>query len=401
MFLVSITFSLSGLYAADLLQIREGDRILLIGSTMIEREQSYGYWETALYAAKPEVEFSLRNLGWSGDTVWSESRAGFETPEYGFKELQKLVETLQPTLIVVNYGFNESFAGERGLAKFKDGLKRLTEMLSATKARIVLVSPTRMEYRMGKFPDHRADNRNVELYRDAIRDFAAEHHLGFGDWTDSVVAPSGPVPLSEDLALTDNGLHLTQVGFWKTSESLAELAGVPPSDGHLSINLANLKIEGFLDANDLHWKNDELTFTGISKRLPLPSDPRSGHFTPYTFSVVGLNPLSTYNLRIGDRSTATATGAMWASGVEILKHPDFDQVENLKNAILRKNELFFHRWRPQNVTYLFGFRKHEQGQNAKEVAEFEPLVQEQGKLIDELKRPRAYEYRFVPTETPK
>ena len=46
----------------------------------------------------------------------------------------------------------------------------------------------------------------------------------------------------------------------------------------------------------------------------------------------------------------------------------------LCQAIVEKNQLFFYKWRPQNETYLFGFRKHEQGKNAKEVAEFDPLV---------------------------
>jgi lysophospholipase L1-like esterase len=46
----------------------------------------------------------------------------------------------------------------------------------------------------------------------------------------------------------------------------------------------------------------------------------------------------------------------------------------VRAAIVAKNELFFHRWRPQNETYLFGFRKHEQGKNAKEIVEFDPLI---------------------------
>ena len=48
--------------------------------------------------------------------------------------------------------------------------------------------------------------------------------------------------------------------------------------------------------------------------------------------------------------------------------------EPLRQKIVAKNQLFFHRWRPQNETYLFGFRKHEQGKNAAEVAAFDPLV---------------------------
>jgi lysophospholipase L1-like esterase len=51
-----------------------------------------------------------------------------------------------------------------------------------------------------------------------------------------------------------------------------------------------------------------------------------------------------------------------------------ETMEPLRQAIRKKNELYFYRWRPQNETYLFGFRKHEQGKNAKEVAEFDPLV---------------------------
>ncbi len=52
---------------------------------------------------------------------------------------------------------------------------------------------------------------------------------------------------------------------------------------------------------------------------------------------------------------------------------------------MAKDFLFFNRWRPQNETYLFGFRKHEQGQNAKEIPMFDPLIEQADKKIDELK----------------
>jgi len=54
--------------------------------------------------------------------------------------------------------------------------------------------------------------------------------------------------------------------------------------------------------------------------------------------------------------------------------PYSEALEPLRRAVRKKNELYFHRWRPQNETYLFGFRKHEQGKNAREIAEFDPLV---------------------------
>ncbi len=60
----------------------------------------------------------------------------------------------------------------------------------------------------------------------------------------------------------------------------------------------------------------------------------------------------------------------------------------LLNAIRAKNELFFHRWRPANSTYLFGFRKHEQGRNAVEIPRFDPLVAEWDTRIAGLRDPQ-------------
>lgn len=55
--------------------------------------------------------------------------------------------------------------------------------------------------------------------------------------------------------------------------------------------------------------------------------------------------------------------------------------EPLLQAIRRKDELFFHRHRPQNETYLFLFRKHEQGNNAAELKRFEPLIDQAEQAI--------------------
>ncbi len=49
-------------------------------------------------------------------------------------------------------------------------------------------------------------------------------------------------------------------------------------------------------------------------------------------------------------------------------------LQALYQCIDEKNELFFHRHRPQNETYLLLFRKHEQGNNAVELPAFDPLV---------------------------
>ena len=53
----------------------------------------------------------------------------------------------------------------------------------------------------------------------------------------------------------------------------------------------------------------------------------------------------------------------------------------LRTVVLRKNTWWFHRSRPANMAYVFGFRKREQGQNAVEIPKFDALIEKEEKLI--------------------
>ncbi len=64
---------------------------------------------------------------------------------------------------------------------------------------------------------------------------------------------------------------------------------------------------------------------------------------------------------------------------------DSPQTEALREVVLRKNRWWFHRSRPANMAYVFGFRKKEQGQNAVEIPQFDPLIAEEEKRIAALR----------------
>jgi hypothetical protein len=83
----------------------------------------------------------------------------------------------------------------------------------------------------------------------------------------------------------------------------------------------------------------------------------------------------------GYKKVAVALG----DGLKV-KGPNVDSSnkEKLRQIIMEKNKLFFNRWRPQNETYLHGFRKHEQGNNAKEIPQFDPLIANKDKNIQEI-----------------
>jgi lysophospholipase L1-like esterase len=73
-----------------------------------------------------------------------------------------------------------------------------------------------------------------------------------------------------------------------------------------------------------------------------------------------------------------------ALGVPALDLPAAS-TQGLRAAVVAKDTAFFNRYRPQNETYLFGFRKHEQGQNAKEIPQFDPLIAEAEKKVQALR----------------
>lgn len=71
------------------------------------------------------------------------------------------------------------------------------------------------------------------------------------------------------------------------------------------------------------------------------------------------------------------------------------QFEELRAVVKEKNRLFFNQWRPQNETYIFGFRKHEQGQYAADILLFDPLIEAEEAKIAELKKPKLAQYTMA------
>ena len=162
-------------------ELKDGDRVVLLGNTFIERDQSHGYLETLLIRRYPDRTITFRNLGWSGDDVFGHARAGFDPPASGFPRLVEHVTALRPTVILVGYGANEAFEGPSGLPGFHYGFDQLLDALARTGARIVLLSPLRQEDLGRPLPDPAAHNKDLGLYRDAIAQTATARGYPFVD----------------------------------------------------------------------------------------------------------------------------------------------------------------------------------------------------------------------------
>src|SRR5947208_11511224 len=51
------------------LELKKGDRIVLIGNTLAERMQHFGNFETLLHSRFPELELVVHDLGYSADEL--------------------------------------------------------------------------------------------------------------------------------------------------------------------------------------------------------------------------------------------------------------------------------------------------------------------------------------------
>ena len=63
-------------------KLEKGDHVTLIGNTLADRMQHYGWLETLTYSSLPDQELVFRNLGFSGDEVAFRDRSkDFGTPD--------------------------------------------------------------------------------------------------------------------------------------------------------------------------------------------------------------------------------------------------------------------------------------------------------------------------------
>lgn len=298
--------------------LQSGDRIVLVGNTLIERARLYGQLETTLQtAAGPSVTgLTLRNLGWSGDSVFSEARAYFGPPSEGRDRLTRHLGETKPSVVLLCYGTEAALSVDQGwtneaahaaasgagleksLEVFLSGYEALIDLVRSASGEglreLVLISPPPLENLGPPLPDQTGNNRRLARFRDGIRTLAEKNSIRFvdlfgalgGDTFHGEVANPG---------LTEDGVHYSEAGHLIIAREIAKGLG-------------------------------------------------------YSESVLLDRNLPAY--------------------------------EELKAAIIEKDRLFFHRWRPANETYLFLFRKHEQGNNAKEIPMFDPLIAAQEKKIE-------------------
>jgi len=359
-------------------ELQDGDRVVFLGNTFVERAIDYGHIESALTRYWPDRNIAFRNLGWSGDDSRGRARRFFGPVEDGFNHLETQVEGLNPTVIFVVYGAMESYAGREGLPDFENNMDVLLDTLEKSRARIVLLSTIPQENMGPPLPDPQKNNQNLKLYSESIRSLAAKRNHWFIDlysYMETAMEES-------DAALTDNGLHLNDDGYRHAAGGILAGMGLGATPKMLQVNAHG----SLLNMNGARPLQIQPVDNGLLLSL---SNETLNIDQPLKLAVRDLFA-GNYTLRINGRSLGTYSSPQWASGIDVPWTPDVEQARLLAKTIVIKNEFYFHKWRPQNETYLRGFRKHEQGQNAVELEQFDQFIEKEESKITDLKKPRSY-----------
>ena len=300
---------------------QDGDRVALVGGGLIERARLNGYLETAMQITSGVKDLTFRNLGWSGDSVFNDARSYFGQPNEGRQRLARILNDWKPHVIFLNYG------GEVALS---DG------------------TPWTNEAGFGE--------RSKLSFDDSLSVF----EQGYSDLIERVKKASGA-----QLRTNSYGIVLV------TPPPFENLG--PPLPDHIDNNrrlervcqiIQKLAQEKNLRLLDLFAEMGGASSSKKESAKPLTTD--GLHFSDFGYEEIARH---------------------WSRGLSYptyqISEKNIQLINDLRRTTVEKNRLFFHRWRPANETYLYLFRKREQGNNAKEIPQFDPLIQEQEKKIQE------------------
>ncbi len=260
----------------------KGERIVLIGNGLAERDTWYSRIETELQLRYPESALFFRNMGHVGDTPGFRPHPS-RVSQWAFPGAEKFhpdkkvhngkgfyptpdqwLTHLQADTIVGFFGYNESFDGPGKVANFEAELDAwvahtLSKAYNGKAApRVVLVSPVPFENQSAKrdLPGGEKENANLILYAGAIEKVAKKHGLTYIDLFTPLKTAYGKAKEP----LTTGGFVPTEDGYQLVGELLA--TGMYGHQSRLSKADPKL-VHAAVQQKDWFWNNDYNILNGV------------------------------------------------------------------------------------------------------------------------------------------
>lgn len=247
MTLALIGFLISGCSEDEkgMVTVNDKDHIVLIGNNLAARMTDFGHFETEMHLRYPDSTLLIRNMGDGGNTPGFRPHSSRNSPwtfpgaEKFYTELanpsgsigqfpteDEWLADLGADIVIAFFGYSESFRGQEGLQDFKDELQAFINHTKDQKyndqsaPELVLVSPIAFEdlSEVRNLPDGTTENKNLQLYADAMAEVAAQNDVPFVD----AFGPSRQWTESEEKNITADGFQLNDYGYQKFAKLLAD-----------------------------------------------------------------------------------------------------------------------------------------------------------------------------------
>lgn len=366
-----------------------GDRVAWIGGQIFESAQEQGWLEAELrwrlLLQSPSLQdISFRNVAWSGDDVEGRARAVFGGLEDGYQRRLVDLRAAQPTLVILGYGTSEAMDDRWNEERFTKSMTRLLDDLKQQSMRVVLLVPPLLSPK-SPMPGNRLGeiNRRLPIFQQAIQKIAQAREL-----------QTIPLPVIQP-EWTDDGIHLNDSGARAWAQSLAQsLCPTESSPGVAGKDAIHVNLQQAEAWEEQGWQlrriHREKPWSWVEVYRDLGCAP------PARVQFAGLPSTGRFQLTIDGQVVATGTADEWSRGIDVRDKGIDRQYDQLRNTIIERDTAFFHRYRPQNETYLFLFRKHEQGNNAPEVERFDAIAKELDNRIRSLSIPKSAKWELKP-----
>ncbi len=378
--------------------VKKGDRVAWLGGQIWELMQDQADLETIVAIRLAGQQIVFRNCGWSGDDVSGRARAVFGSVEDGYQRRLVDLKNAKPNVVFVAYGQNEALDRSWTSEKFQQGLQRLVQDLKSAGYRLVLLSPAEIPTGT-RFPKNRLNEANERIKQfgkigqtmaqqegcywmqlpgmsatetfDGLRPHPNGYQSLGMKWAEVLLSnfsetQKTPAPLPKVISLSASKETSVKSGDWNLSPLSVEKETLRWKEQFSALPVENLHVL------------DQLGREQPEKR---------------SIQIEGL-ARGKYKLTVAGNEVAQANAEEWAKGLAIAGFGADLQRQKLQRAIIDKEAMFMHRYRPQNETYLFLFRKHEQGNNAPEIDQFEELLNKQDQTIQGLASPQTYTWEL-------
>jgi putative heme-binding domain-containing protein len=228
-------------------EFQQDDVVAIFGNGLADRMQHEPWVEAVLQSNLQGKNVRFRNMSFAGDIVNQRPR------NQGFTNDTEYLEHVNPTVVWIMYGYNESHAGPGGAAAYEAELVKLVDRYRALRkekgvdARFVLFSPIAYENTGNRhLPDGKELNTNLNAFTQATQRAAEKSNATFVD----LYNPTLKIYEETQEPLTLNGIHLNNAGYRKLADVIAgELAGNAQTDDHLQ------KVYEAVEDKNWHWHN--------------------------------------------------------------------------------------------------------------------------------------------------